>query len=136
MNKEENVDKKEKKVRILKKYSEDFKKHVVAEIESEKLSQNAAGKHYNVPHQTISDWVKKYGTVPTQYIEVVMKDQSEEIARLKETIANLTIKLGVTECALEEACKATGKTLKKNVFTQELEIIDNETGKICQKYAL
>lgn len=124
------------KVRVIKQYAESFKKHVVLEIESGILNQAEASKKYNIPRQTISGWVDKYGVIKKQFVEVIMKDQKAEIKALKEKLADMCIKLGVYECMMEEAGKDYGFTLKKNINSKELELIKKETGEVLKKYVL
>ncbi len=131
----EKESKKSTKVRVVKKYAETFKKHVVSEIESGLLSQSEASKEYGVPRQTINEWVDRYGTIEKQFIEVVMKDQKDKIAQLESEIADLHIKLGVYDCMMKRMGDEYGFTLKKNINSEELEIIDKKTGKVLRKFA-
>ena len=131
----EKESKRASKVRVVKRYAEAFKKHVVSEIESGLLNQAEASKEYGVPNQSISDWVAKYGTIEKQFIEVVMKDQKDKIAQLESEIANLHIKLGVYDCMMKAMGEDYGFTLKKNINSEELEIIDKKTGEVLRRFA-
>ena len=126
---------KEQKVRVVRRYAEAFKKHVVMEIESGLLSQAEASREYKVPNQSISEWVSKYGTIETQYVEVVMKDQKEKIRELESELANMYIKLQIYEHMMAEMGKDYGFDVKKNTATGELELIDKATGEVLKKHA-
>ena len=126
--------KSEEKVRVVKKYAEAFKKHVVMEVESGLMSRAEAAREYGVAGQRVSEWVSKYGTTKTQFIEVVMKDQKEKIQKLESEIANLHLKLSYYECLMAEMGKDYGFDVKKNSVTEELELVSSSTGETLKKY--
>lgn len=131
----EEENKKATKVRIVKKYSESFKRHVVSEIESGLLNQSEASREYGIPIQTVNDWVKKYGMIRKQYIEVVMKDQKDKIAELESELARVHLKLKYYDCLLAAMGEDYGFSVKKNLDSEELEIVDKSTGKVLKRFA-
>ncbi len=122
------------KVRVVKKYGEAFKKHVVAEIEAGLMIQAEAVREYGLTSQSVSEWVAKYGTRKTQYIEVIMKDQKDKIQKLESELANAYLKLSYYDCLLSEMGKDYGFDVKKNSDTGELELVSTSTGEVLKKF--
>ena len=123
---------KAEKIRVVKKYAETFKKHVVSEVEAGVMTAMEASREYSVPRQTISDWLEKYGTMKTQFVEIVMKDQKDKIQELKSELADAYLKLKYYECLISEAGKECGFDVKKNSSTGELELVNSKTGEVLR----
>ena len=122
------------KIRVVKKYAEAFKKHVVVEIEAGLMTQAEAAREYGLASQSVSEWVAKYGTIKTQYIEVIMKDQKDKIQKLESELANAYLKLSYYDCLLSEMGKDYGFDVKKNTDTGELELVSTSTGEVLKKF--
>jgi transposase len=78
-------------------YSETFKIHVVAEVESGKLSLTEANRKYNIAgHTTVSKWCRKYGKSTNNQAPkkgTVMAKEEHEIMRLHNEIKILKANL-------------------------------------------
>lgn len=110
-------------------YSESFKKQVVSEVETGKLSKDGAKRKYNIGgSSTVLKWCRKYGknrtksSKPMEYL--IMKDKTSEAA-YKKRIADLEKELSVNklkasylECVITELEIAGGVSAKKFVTPQ------------------
>jgi transposase len=78
-------------------YSETFKIHVVAEVESGKLSIAEANRKYNIAgHTTVSKWCRKYGKSTNKQNNLkgtIMAKEEHEIVRLHNEIKALKANL-------------------------------------------
>ena len=78
-------------------YSETFKIHVVAEVESGKLNVTEANRKYNIAgHNTVSLWCHKYGKNTNKQINLkgtIMAKEAHEIIRLNNEIKALKANL-------------------------------------------
>ena len=110
-------------------YSESFKKQVVKEVESGKLSKDGAKRKYNIGGSTtVLKWCRKYGKnrfdSPRPKEFLVMKDKTSEAA-YKKRIADLEKELSMSklkstylECVITELEIAGGVSAKKSATTQ------------------
>ena len=90
--------------RIVVKYSEAFKLHVVRELETGKLSSRSEARRvYGIAGgSTVSDWVKKYGNGQdtVKIVRIEMPDEKREIQRLKEE--NRKLKAALTDVTISD----------------------------------
>lgn len=111
------------------KYSEDLKKRVVAEVESGAISQAEACRRYGLRRGAVWDWLKIYGRINRRrVVEVVMSDQKDKIEELKQALADAHLKLRLYDKLMELAQDEYQIDLKKNYSTKALELL-NKTEK-------
>ena len=75
-------------------FTEAFKRHVVVEVESGRISQSEASRKYDIlGHSTIQKWCRKYGKVPSQRGKKAglkrMDEKEMELLRLRNEIKAL-----------------------------------------------
>ena len=104
---------------VNKRYSEEFKRHVVSEIESGRFSQADAAKEYGVHKSHLRLWLNDYGRFRPQknIVEVVMKSEKERIAELEKALADAHLKIRVYDEILNLAGKKYKTDLKKTFGT-------------------
>lgn len=111
------------KKRIVKRYSEAFKRQVVCEYEDGCSVQDLRRRYGIKGHGTVQGWVRKYGNASLRH-ELVIVQRADERAREKEletrvreletAVAQLTLEKIVLESTLAEAEKLLGMEVKKN----------------------
>ncbi len=92
-------------------YTEAFKRHVVQEVESGRITQCQAGRKYGIlGHSTILKWCRKYGKTPKMGGAKVMQDnkfellrQANEIKALKQELEESRFKNMVLETLVDVA---------------------------------
>ena len=92
-------------------YTEAFKRHVVQEVESGRITQCQAGRKYGIlGHSTILKWCRKYGKAPNISGAGVMQDnkfellrQANEINALKQELEDAKFKNLVLETMVDIA---------------------------------
>jgi transposase-like protein len=105
-------------------YSEAFKIHVVAEIESGRLSIAEANRKYNIAgHMTVSKWCKKFGKYTNKQIALkgkcMAREEHEvvrlhnEIKALKDELENARMKNVVLETMVDVAEKELEIPIRK-----------------------
>lgn len=110
-------------------YSEGFKKYVVRQVESGKLTKEEAKHKYNIAgNSAVLNWSRKYGK--HQYFQKVKlsmsKDKNAEAAykrRLKELEHELSqskLRVSYLECVIEVAEEEMGLTIKKKLKSPQL----------------
>lgn len=109
--------------RIIKRYSEAFKRQVVSEYEAGQ-GIPALQQKYNVRgSETIPAWVKKYGhsSLRHELVTIQRPDERERekalekrVHEMEAAIAQLTLEKIVLESSLAEAEKLLGMDVKKN----------------------
>ncbi len=114
--------------RIIKHYSNAFKRHVVDQIESGQLSIAQARRRYNIGgSSTIYRWLNNFGT--TQHTCKIMRiqtpdevDQLKDLQRQKQelesALAQAHLKILALESTLKVAQDHYGVDLKKNFVTK------------------
>ncbi len=75
---------KRKTPKLVKYYSEAFRRHVVNEIERGEIGASEAQRRYHIGHhKTISRWRRRYGTLgEVKVVMILMKDESNRIREL------------------------------------------------------
>lgn len=111
------------KKRIVKRYSEAFKRQVVSEYEEGYGVQDLRRKYGIKGNGTIQGWVRKYSHASLRH-ELVLIQRADEREREKElerrvrelegAVAQLTLEKIVLESSLAEAEKLLGMAVKKN----------------------
>lgn len=111
------------KKRVMKRYSEAFKRQVVSEYENGH-SAHALRKKYGITGGgTIEGWVRKYAHAGLRHETVVIQRADERerermlekrIGELEKAVAQLTLEKIVLESSLAEAEKLLGMDVKKN----------------------
>ena len=92
-------------------YTESFKRHVVREVESGRISQCQAGRRYGIlGHSTILKWCRKYGVKAGNSVENIMAEddfeircQANEIKALKAELEEARFKNMVLETLVDVA---------------------------------
>ena len=114
------------KVRRNRKYSEEFKLHVVKEYESGTLSASEIISCYGLARQTVYTWIYKYSTFNRKSIQVVeMKESSGQkikylelkVKELEQIVGRKQIKLEFMDKMVELANKRYNIDIAKNSFT-------------------
>ena len=121
-------------------YSHAFKQKVVGEIESGKITRNAAKELYGIKgSSTINYWIKKMGKnhLLNKVVRIELKDEPSKLKELKEhtrelekALADAHLKLLAYETYIEVAEAELGRSLKKK---PELRPSDLPTKKVNQK---
>lgn len=85
-----------KKVRHLRKFSEDFKLKIVRQYERGEMSVLELEKYYQVSNPTIYNWIYKYSDYNKKEIQVVefKNSQMNKVAELEERIKELERTVG------------------------------------------
>jgi transposase-like protein len=112
----------EKKVVLIKQYTEAFKLKVVDEYENCGQTSHALAQHYGISKGAVMNWVRKYGHYDrqTKIVRVSMKSESEQINELKAALADAHIKNRYLESLVEVCGEYVGHDLKKNYGTEVL----------------
>ena len=75
-------------------YTESFKRHVVHEVESGRITQCQASRKYGIlGHSTILKWCREYGKTPKMSGARVMHDKEFELLRQAKEIKELKTEL-------------------------------------------
>ncbi|MGC9260718.1 MAG: transposase [Phycisphaerae bacterium] len=89
------------RVRVIKRYSECFKRQVVDELESGRFdSINQARLHHGITGTTtVQKWIKNYGKnhLQAKVVRVEKPDEQDRIRGYKKRIAQLGQALGTTQ---------------------------------------
>ena len=102
--------------RALHRYSPELKQRLVAEIEAGHLSLREAARDAQTSVTMIQKWVEEYGRYQPKrdIVEVVMKSEQDQIAALKQALAEAHLKLVVYDELIVQANKHFKTDLKKN----------------------
>ena len=112
-----------KRIQTPRRYSEDFKRKLVADYEQGLMSVAQMERHYGVRGAVIYRWIYKYSTYQTKQVRIVelKESQTDRIAQLEAQIKQLQQALGskqmqldYLEQLLELARQEYGVDLKKN----------------------
>ena len=107
------------RVRVIKRYSECFKRQVVEELEGGRFdSITQARLHHGIPGATtVQKWIKNYGRnhLQAKVIRVEKPDEQDQIRALKKRVGQLEQALGQTQAEnvlnatfLKLACEQMG----------------------------
>lgn len=102
--------------RALHRYSPELKQRLVAEIEAGHLSLRDAARDARTSVTMIQKWLEEYGRYQPKrdIVEVVMKSEQDQIAALKQALAEAHLKLIVYDELIVQANKHFKTDLKKN----------------------
>jgi len=116
------------------KFTEEFKLHIVREFESGKFSIKELSILYGLPLTNLYRWIYKYSTTEEYGYRVVelknssymkIKDLQKEIKQLKEMLADKQIKIELLEKQIELAEKRHNIDIKKKKNTTPLSGLKN-----------
>jgi transposase-like protein len=102
--------------RALHRYSPELKQRLVGEIEAGHLSLREAARDAQTSVTMIQKWIEEYGRYQPKrdVVEVVMKSEQDQIAALKQALAEAHLKLVVYDELIVQANKHFKTDLKKN----------------------
>lgn len=102
-------------------YDEEFKRHLVSEVESGEMSQVDVSKEYGVSKTLVKLWLTEYGRFRPKrdVVEIVMKSEKEKIAELEKALAEAHLKLRVYDEIMNIAGKKYKVDLKKTFGTSQ-----------------
>lgn len=118
-------------VRLIQKhrfFSEEFKRSLVKEFESGKLSVRQLSRLHKISNQSIYKWIYKYSTTNEKGFRVVEKSQSsthkmndleKKIADLERALGQKQIKIDYLEKMIELANDELNIDIKKNSNTSQ-----------------
>jgi len=80
-----------KRIKSIRRYSEEFKRKLVDDYESGAMSVVQMGRYYGIKAQVIYNWIYKYSTYNEKNIRIVeMKDsQTNKLKELEEKVKEL-----------------------------------------------
>ena len=111
------------RVRVIKRYSECFKRQVVDELESGRFdSITQARLHHGIPGTTtVQKWIKHYGRnhLQAKVVRVEKPDEQDRIRAYKKQVAQLEQALGKTQA--ENVLNATFLKLACEQLGQDVE---------------
>lgn len=119
---------------MVRRYSEEVKRHVVEEVESGRFCQADAAQEYGVPKSLIKHWLSEYGRFRPKrsIVEVVMKSEKERISELEKALADAHLKIRVYDEILNLAGKKYRVDLKKTFGTAQPEVLSDKAAKSKQ----
>lgn len=119
---------------MVRRYSEEVRRHIVDEVESGRLCQADAAKEYGISKSLVKGWLSEYGRFrPKRSImEVVMKSEKERISELEKALADAHLKIRVYDEILNQAGKKYKVDLKKTFGTAQPEVLASKAAKSKQ----
>jgi transposase-like protein len=118
-----------KSINKARRFSEDFKKSIVAEFEKGNLSVLQLSRLHSVHFQTIYNWIYKFSTFNEKGYRIIemedstskrLKDQEIRIRELERAVGQKQLKIDYLEKLIEVAGEDLGMDLKKNSGTKPL----------------
>lgn len=100
-------------------FSEELKIRIVAEIEGGQLSLREAARDVQAPVTVVHKWLEEYGRFKPKrdIVEVVMKSEQEKIAALETALADAHLRLRVYDELITHANRYYKTDLKKSFGT-------------------
>ena len=97
-------------------YSAELKRRLVEEIEAGHVSIRDAARDAQTTVQLVHQWLAEYGRFKPKrdIVEVVMKSEQDQIAALKQALADAHLKLAVYDELITQANKRYKTDLKKS----------------------
>ena len=117
-----------KKLRKHRKFSDEFKRSIVAEYESGRLSVAQLGRLHSVQETMIYRWIHKFSTFNTQGIRIVemkdstskkVKDLENKVKELERMVGQKQITIDYLEKMIEIAKDEFQIDIKKNSNTPQ-----------------
>lgn len=111
------------------KYSEEFRRKIVAEFESGQISVLQLSKLHSIAFQTIYQWIHRYSEVNVKGTRIVeyedsstkkLKDLEAKIKRLEQLIGQQTVELSYLNKLIDLASEDLGVDLKKTIDTKSV----------------
>lgn len=111
-------------------YSENFKKQLVRDVESGKITKEEARRKYNIGgHSTVLKWCRKYGKTQKKSIMqelLVLQDKTNELAykkritELERQLSDSRLEVNYLNCVIKEIeiDVKEASTVKKSVCEQ------------------
>jgi transposase len=127
-----------KSINKARRFSDEFKKSIVAEFEKGNLSVLQLSRLHSVHFQTIYNWIYKFSTFNEKGYRIIemedstskkLKDQESRIKELERAVGQKQLKIEYLEKLIEVAGEDLGMDLKKNSDTER----SNGTPKTKQK---
>jgi len=89
--------------RINRKFSEDFKKKIVGDIESNLVSVSEVGREYHLTRTAVYKWIYKYSAMRKKGLKQVVEADSDtrKLLRMKEEIKELQRIIGEKQIMIE-----------------------------------
>lgn len=124
----------QKRVRVQRKYSEEFKKKIVKDYESGKESAIGLSRLFDIDVTLVYSWVYKYSTYNKKNVQVVeMKESSSQklkamekrLKELEAIVGQKQIKIDYLEKMIDLADQEFGIKIKKNSDTPQSIIFKN-----------
>jgi len=118
-----------KRIKVIRKFSEEFKLLRIREYESGEFTILQLSKIYNIRPQNIYNWIYKYSTYNKKNAVVVesknsssqkLKEQKKYIKELEQKIGQKQIKIDFLEKLVEIASEKLNYDIKKNSDSQPL----------------
>jgi transposase-like protein len=113
-------------VKILRRYSEAFKRSVVAEVEAGRYTVHQAAATHGVAFQAVYQWMKRFGgpDSQTRIMRIEMSDERDRIKELEKekralesALAQAHMKILLLESTVEVLEEKTGIRVKKKTDT-------------------
>jgi transposase-like protein len=117
-----------KRVKHLRRFSEDFKLKIVKEYESGKHSVLELEKIYDISNPTIYNWIYKYSNYNLKSIQVVemkdsqlqkIKDLEAQVKNLEQAVGQKQMNIDYLEKMIELAESELNIDIKKNLNTPQ-----------------
>ena len=106
--------------RVITRFSEELKRHVVSEIENGRLRCVDAAREYRISKSVLKNWLCDYGRFRPKrsVVEVVMKSEKDKIAELEQALSEAHLKIRLYDKILEQAGMKYKTDLKKTFGIQ------------------
>lgn len=123
--------------RLMRHFSEDFKKSKVREIEQKLVTPSEVSRQYEVSLTSVYRWLEKYGKNREKKERVIVESKSDtrkllemkkRIAELEQIIGQKQVLLDFKEKMIELAEEEYGVDIKKK-FTEKRSSTSGKTGK-------
>lgn len=92
--------------RVVRRYSEAVKLHVVTEIEAGRLTRAEASRRFGIRgNQTLPNWLKQFGKSPhtATRVYIQMKDEHDPLTQREEEVRHLKAEKQALESALAQS---------------------------------
>jgi transposase-like protein len=123
--------------RLMRHFSEEFKKSKVREIEQKRVTPSEVSRQYEVSLTSVYRWLEKYGKNREKKERVIVESKSDtrkllemkkRIAELEQIIGQKQVLLDFKEKMIELAEEEYGVDIKKK-FTEKRSSTSGKTGK-------
>jgi transposase-like protein len=118
--------------KMIKRYSEGLKRHVVEEVEGGKITQREAVRMYGVSSaRVVNRWVHQYGkrNYATKIVRVTMKSESDRLKELEQALADQILTNRIMAAQLK-SYEGYVPDLKKRLSTKELKQFEENQKKL------